>query len=213
MIIEKHGHHKRCVMNSTIIICVLLCMIFVIQLFFFLCYCSNNEKYRSVLCFDRCCTRCWSMCCYQSHWLWFPWYALICHLFVYPSRHWTKSLWDSWLLLCWWSFSLLLLSWCWSGEHNKSSHCSWLSLWCWLCRWSLHHHQPLFRYFLPCYSWCIPIELESFVYRKVCEERLRVIIQWNSLLILIWFICSSTALQIPRFIVLMKYAFIILADV
>ena len=35
MIIEKHDHHKRCVMNSTIIICVLQCMIFVILLFYF----------------------------------------------------------------------------------------------------------------------------------------------------------------------------------
>ena len=70
-----------------------------------------------------------------------------------------------------------------------------------------------FDTFFPAIHDVFRIECESFVFRKVCEERLRVIIQWNSLLILIWFICSSTALQIPRFIVLMKYAFIILADV
>lgn len=60
----------------TEIICVLLYMIFVILQFFFLCYCSNNAKYRSALCSDRCCTRCWSLCCYQPYRLRLSWYEL-----------------------------------------------------------------------------------------------------------------------------------------
>ena len=139
----------------TEIICVLLCMIFVIQLFFF--FVTALTMRNIVLLFaliavalaaDRCAVTNPIDCGYPgTNW----------HTFAFLLyRHQSGSLWDSWMLLRWWRFPLLLLSRIWSGKHHKGSHCSRLSLWCWLRRRPLHHHQPLLRYFLPCHSRCIP---------------------------------------------------------
>lgn len=76
MITNIYDDYKRCVLNmykdylcsSMHDICD--------SAILFLCYCSNNEKYRSALCSDRCCTRCWSLCCYQPYRLRLSWYEL-----------------------------------------------------------------------------------------------------------------------------------------
>ena len=172
----------------------------------FLCYCSNNEKYRSALCSDRCCTRCWSLCCYQPYRLWLSWYELT-PLFFYSTGI-SQDLCET-RGCCYADGASPSCFYPESGQVNITKvhivHG---------CHFDAGFVDDLYiiinRYFdtfFPAIHDVFQIESKWFVFRKVWEERLRAIILWSSLLTLTWFICSSTVLLTLSFIAPMRYVF------